>query len=207
MVTRLPFLKCLDRSQPHTFLKPVKRINEGQDVLLFHVSEGYRDIITFLSQLNHAMFPSINHDGTVFFELGSPAVDFSPVIVQLRHLLGDLESLMDEAPPATGPRRFGNVSFRTWCGLLEDRGPELLRKYLPDTVLSFNQTGHGEPLAELEGYLNGSFGSSQRLDYGTGHELSFLAFLGCIWKLGGFPGDTAAPGDAERAIVLGVIDR
>ncbi|KAK5277966.1 Serine/threonine-protein phosphatase 2A activator 1, partial [Cryomyces antarcticus] len=50
----------------------------------------------------------------------------------------------------------------------------------------------------------GSFGSAQRLDYGTGHELSFLAFLGCIWKLGGFPRTEA--GVEERGVVLGVIE-
>jgi serine/threonine-protein phosphatase 2A activator len=31
--------------------------------------------------------------------------------------------------------------------------------------------------AELKEYLLGSFGSPQRLDYGTGHELSFVAFI------------------------------
>ena len=40
-------------------------------------------------------------------------------------------------------------------------------------------------------------------DYGTGHELSFLAFLGGIWKLNGFP--KTDPGVEERAIVVGVI--
>lgn len=38
-------------------------------------------------------------------------------------------------------------------------------------------------------YLLGSFGSPQRLDYGTGHELSFAAFLCGIWVLGGFQPD------------------
>jgi serine/threonine-protein phosphatase 2A activator len=37
---------------------------------------------------------------------------------------------------------------------------------------------------ELAPYLAGSFGSAQRLDYGTGHELSFLAFLCALYQLG-----------------------
>jgi serine/threonine-protein phosphatase 2A activator len=37
------------------------------------------------------------------------------------------------------------------------------------------------------------------LDYGTGHELSFLAFLACLSKIKAF-----APGE-ERAIVIGVV--
>jgi hypothetical protein len=40
--------------------------------------------------------------------------------------------------------------------------------------------------------------------YGTGHELSFLAFLGGIWKLNGFP--KTDPGVEERAIVVGAPD-
>jgi serine/threonine-protein phosphatase 2A activator len=50
----------------------------------------------------------------------------------------------------------------------------------------------------------GSFGSAQRLDYGTGHELSFVAFVACLWKLGFF--NDAKQGDMEREIVLNVIE-
>ena len=33
---------------------------------------------------------------------------------------------------------------------------------------------------ELEGYLLDSFGNATRLDYGSGHELAFAAFLCCL---------------------------
>ena len=57
---------------------------------------------------------------------------------------------------------------------------------------------------ELGAYFLGSFGSPERLDYGTGHELSFLAFVAAIWKLNGFAPSNG--GNEERGIVIGVID-
>ena len=36
---------------------------------------------------------------------------------------------------------------------------------------------------ELAVYLTESFGNSVRIDYGTGHELSFVIFLMCLFKI------------------------
>lgn len=38
-------------------------------------------------------------------------------------------------------------------------------------------------LPELSFHFVSSFGSAQRLDYGSGHELSFLAYLTCLCRL------------------------
>ncbi|KAK3402204.1 Phosphotyrosyl phosphate activator protein-domain-containing protein [Sordaria brevicollis] len=175
-------------------------------------------------------------------------------IRKLQELLREVEAIIDEAPPDPGPRRFGNVSFRTWHKLLEERAEGLLRKYLPrgvlrwETITNDDQEGEvkkeeergvkeedeegadtetegdgdGEsdkktneqkqqevvgPLEELKAYFLGGFGSAQRLDYGTGHELSFMMFLGGLWKLGGFEGEeNDEDGEVERRIVLGVVE-
>ncbi|KAK3342497.1 Phosphotyrosyl phosphate activator protein-domain-containing protein [Neurospora tetraspora] len=165
-------------------------------------------------------------------------------IQKLQRLLKKVEAIIDEAPPDPGPRRFGNVSFRTWYKLLESRADGLLREYLPGGVLRWEGAGttkeerqnkeeeegtetetetetEGEsdkktneqkpevvgPLEELKAYFLGGFGSAQRLDYGTGHELSFMMFLGGLWKLGGFEGEeNDEDGEVERRIVLGVVE-
>ncbi|KAK0254984.1 Serine/threonine-protein phosphatase 2A activator 1 [Friedmanniomyces endolithicus] len=196
---------ALDRLPPeaaHIFSTPTKRIHSGDDLSYFLSSTAYRDLTVWLLQLNRSMFPTKTSDGTLHtYSLTSPPT-YSENIDNLRSMLGTLASLVERAPPSTGPRRFGNVAFRDWHRLAESESDALIRKHLAPSI----QDCTGDDLSrstalvdELKAYLMGSFGSAQRLDYGTGHELSFIAFLGCVWKLGAF-----VDGE-ERSIVIGVI--
>lgn len=208
----LPSLESINPSQQHTFIKPSKKINEGQHVSEFLTSLAYRDIMTFILQLNRSMVPlKINHQErgsrkAQQWPLNSDVVEFSEPTRRLQLLLSKLDSIIDEVPPDTGPRRFGNISFRTWFQVLESRISDLLCDCLPQDLLRKGADNEDSVTAQLEltAYFLGSFGSAQRLDYGTGHELSFIAFLGCLWKLGCFP--KADPGVEERGIVLGVVE-
>lgn len=200
-------LAVLDPSEPHTFVEPTKKIHESQDVSAFLTSKAYSDIMTFILQLNRAMFPTKLPDGTIqTWPLGSEDVQYSAPVRQLQGLLSKVEDIVQEVPPDTGPRRFGNISFRRWHEVLASRASDLLRECLPAELLDRpSPTSEGVTAeAELKAYFLGSWGSGQRLDYGTGHELSFLAFLGAIWKLNGFP--QSEFGVEERALVLGVIE-
>lgn len=177
---------------------PCKRINDGDDLNFFLASTAYRDIKIWLLQLNRALFPvqdELGHTSPCTIDSPPP---YSSVVTSLRSLLQELDDLLSQAPPDTGPRRFGNVAFRGWYRLAEDKADSLLEEYLGHILLtsSHDPTVH---VTELKAYLLGSFGSAQRLDYGTGHELSFLAFLACLSKI-----DAFAAGE-ERAIVVGVI--
>lgn len=197
--TLIPGLELLAPSTNHTFIRPAKQINSGPDVERFLASKAYRDICTWVVQLNRALCPRKDATkGTQIFTLSAPRND-PEIVTSLRDLLEELESHISEAPPDSGPRRFGNISFRRWHEILEVRAECLLREYLPRGVLD------GGSMVELRAYFVGGFGSSQRMDYGTGHELSFVAFLGCLWKLGGFKGSNE-DGEVERSVVLGVIE-
>lgn len=203
-------LALLDASKPHPFAVPIKKINEGHHVSTFLASRAYHDILTFLMQLNAAMFPRYMQDSNETlervqtWELDSPHVSYSATVKRLSQLLDDLDKIIDEVPPDPGPRRFGNASFRKWNEIVASRSPALLQLHLPADVLDRQSATVATARSELESYLLGAFGSAQRLDYGTGHELSFLAFLACIWKLGGFK--RTSSGDEERGIVLGIIE-
>ena len=232
-----PILPILSSPSHHAFQAPVKKIHTGPDVQSFLTSTAYRDIGLFVLQLNRALCPRKHVLGNGrevarTFTLDTVSEAKLPASVRnLRMLLRRVEEFMDEAPPDEGPRRFGNVSFRVWYGLLEGRVDGLLgggflkidhdeRKAGKDKIEAKNEEGVGKEAAqeddekeekvpgledELRAYLLGAFGSPQRLDYGTGHELSFLAFLGCLWKVGYFQ-DGTPEGEIERNIVLGVFE-
>jgi serine/threonine-protein phosphatase 2A activator len=196
--TQVRSLRKLEDPASHTYSKPVKKIHDGSDVSFFLTSFAYRDIMTLMMQLNHAMIPrKVIVDGESHvrsWPLGTSDVQYSSPVLKIRSLLSKLDALIAEAPPDTGPRRFGNVSFRKWYSLVEAQVVGLLTDILDPSL---------QPaLPELEQYLLGSFGSPQRLDYGTGHELSFLAFLGSLWKIGFF--ETSASEEEERGIVTGI---
>ncbi|KAF2196592.1 serine/threonine-protein phosphatase 2A activator 1, partial [Delitschia confertaspora ATCC 74209] len=208
-------LQPLQHKSDHKFIVPSKKIHDGDDVTFFLTSKAYSDIMSFIFQLNTAMFPrTIQSNGSgphpfstsvKCWTLKDPDVTFSPVIQSLAKLIEALGTIIEDAPPDTGPRRFGNISFRKWNDIVKERMSQLMDQYLPAEILALGtENGLVSAKTELEAYLLGSFGSSQRLDYGTGHELSFLAFLGCLWKLGAFP--DSEDGEQERAIVLGVIE-
>ncbi|KAF2670582.1 Phosphotyrosyl phosphatase activator [Microthyrium microscopicum] len=200
---RRPRLTILSTNQRLAFQTPVKKINDGNDVQFWLQSKAYSEVMTFLLQLNIAMFPVEGPPSSTT----SPI--FSETITKLQNLISKLSDYIDEAPPDPGPRRFGNISFRRWYEIVELRINNLLLESLPKTVVSSHSAAdaHSSALNELEMYLMGSFGSPQRLDYGTGHELSFLAFLAGIWKLEGFAfaEESHTEGDIERQIVVGLI--
>jgi len=178
-------------------LAPCKRINDGDDLNFFLASTAYRDIKIWLLQLNRALFPTKDEQGNISVCTLDTPPNFSPVISSLNALVRDFEELLAQAPPNTGPRRFGNVAFREWYRLAEEQADALLEKHLGPSLKK--HANDPTVLVELKAYLLGGFGSALRLDYGTGHELSFLAFLACLSKI-----DAFAPGE-ERAIVIGVV--
>jgi serine/threonine-protein phosphatase 2A activator len=194
--TQIATVLTIDDVANHAFTVPSKKINDGDDLNFFLASQAYHDITTWLLQLTRASFPTLTATGDVLpVRLHDDTLVASHDIHHVKGLLDRLDGMIDNAPPSTGPRRFGNVAFRNWHTLMEQSADELLRSLFdPDDPL--RESGFCD---ELKPYLLGAFGSAPRLDYGTGHELSFLAFLCCLWKT-----DKFRTGD-ERAIVIGII--
>lgn len=204
----IPLLQVEPASSRPSPQVPAKCINDGDDLTFFLRSTAYTDIMTWILQLNRSMVPQ-KHDheskAVDTWPLKSPKIPISPNVAKLKQLIESLDALMDNAPPQSGPRRFGNAAFRTWYGSAQEAVPALLSDALSQDVWGRARSDAELTLLkeEVAAYLLGSFGSPERLDYGTGHELSFLAFLACIWKLGGFT--QTEPGVEERGIVVAII--
>lgn len=54
---------------------------------------------------------------------------------------------------------------------------------------------------EIVQYLCEGFGNATRIDYGTGHEMAFLMFLCCMFKIGAFTQDD------KVAVVIKIFNR
>jgi serine/threonine-protein phosphatase 2A activator len=61
---------------------------------------------------------------------------------------------------------------------MSQKAEEELQKVLPENK--------HPAVVEIGPYLVEAFGNDTRIDYGTGHEMSFLFFLCCLFKIGAF---------------------
>ena len=75
--------------------------------------------------------------------------------------------------------RYGNKAFKQWHARLLAELPGLLAELLPDSDVQ-------SAIIELSPYLADGFGNATRIDYGTGHETSFVAWMLAMRRLGVF---------------------
>ncbi|PNH03394.1 Serine/threonine-protein phosphatase 2A activator [Tetrabaena socialis] len=147
-----------------------KRILSADDLKRFLAGESVKGFMAFILSVNEAVAGKK--------AVGDASYSPSPAVQALCGVLTRLCALVDEVPPEEQSLRYGNPAFRTWCSRLAELAPGLLGSVLPDAVRQAS--------VELVPYLLDSFGNSTRIDYGTGHETTFVALLYCLAKLGVF---------------------
>ncbi|KAI9635752.1 protein phosphatase type 2A regulator [Dioszegia hungarica] len=120
----------------------------------------------------------------------------TPAIQHLMLILDSLMSWVEEVPTQPqSSQRFGNLAFRSYIKLVEERLPALLQSvdlppYLANQIL---------PLL----IQSSAFGHATRLDYGTGHELAFVLALWCC-VASGWVGSGEGGEDEEDELILRV---
>jgi serine/threonine-protein phosphatase 2A activator len=100
----------------------------------------------------------------------------SPVVDSILQVLEKIDAIIDDTPLNEQPQRFGNKAFATFYNRLCSKIEELLKEALP-------QKFH-KALPEISVYVMESVGNSTRIDYGSGHELSFVMFMYCLFRIG-----------------------
>jgi serine/threonine-protein phosphatase 2A activator len=133
-------------------------IQTETDLEAWKVSPGHELLERVLILVNNAVR---SHSRT-----SSPA---NPVIVSILEAFGKLRNLLEQTPPVKQSAPFSNPAFKTWHRLLTQNASDLLGGITPDPEAQF--------------YFLFSFGNPARLDFGSGHELNFLAFICCLFRL------------------------
>jgi len=105
-----------------------------------------------------------------------------------------LSAWIDEIPPETQSQRYGNKSFRTWFAKVKEVRRDSVA---PSKVFFLFATQNTTAImleilpehlhrtaVELAVYFLGAWGNETRIDYGTGHEMSFVAWMCCLELVG-----------------------
>ncbi|SCV70433.1 BQ2448_1827 [Microbotryum intermedium] len=158
---QLPTLELINdlTSSSASSVAPSRKIFTEVDMPRWTRSSAYRNIEALILRLTAAVHNT---------KIDSPR-RISPPITSIIEFLQRSASWIDEIPLEKSPQRFGNQAFRTWLAKLKENEPALSKSLLSPAQLPV--------LADLSHHFLSSFGSGQRLDYGTGHELSFLSYI------------------------------
>lgn len=150
----------------HRFVEPEKAVKNITDMAVWEKSEAYMEYTGFIAVLNESV------------KAKPLSVDckISDNVAKLLTMLDKIEAIIEMYPPIEQPQRFGNASFRNWLTEVKDQTTVLLQEAL-DSDLHL-------AIPEIKVYLAESFGNATRIDYGTGHEMCFIMFLCCIFKIG-----------------------
>jgi serine/threonine-protein phosphatase 2A activator len=151
---------------PDTWEPASKRIRTQQDVQLALKRSSLRKFVAFSISLSEAVV------GMTLSEECPLSPNGHAVIAALDRL----SQICKDTPTATHAVRYGNPAFRAWFDSMQAVAPELVYSILGDDL--------GPATIELVPYFLDSFGNRSRIDYGTGHETTFMMFLYCLFSLG-----------------------
>ncbi|CAK9141546.1 unnamed protein product [Ilex paraguariensis] len=153
-------------SLSHIFQTPTKRIHSKNDIVRLHSSDTLKNFLGFIVALSESIRTH---------KLSDPC-NLSSTVDSIISILQTLIQFIDEIPPIPQSSRYGNLSYRTWHDRMTGNAESFMLQFLPPDLHSAT--------IELVPYFTDSFGNSSRIDYGTGHETNFTAWLYCLARMG-----------------------
>lgn len=143
---------------------PQREITSNQDVQDFLASPAFAKLFAFLEQVNMTMRNK---------KISECGIHMDPSAKKIIDLMNEMRETINLYPPLQVNSRFGNPAFRQWY----DAVCKLIYERLESVVTDKHY------FVEVCEYLTHSLGNKQRIDFGTGHEAHFLAFLYCLVEL------------------------
>jgi len=208
---------------------PRRCIFDDVDMESFLESPTKAELIHFVEAMGKACASTPEQEEAPFaFDPTQPLINLPPAMACLHGSLQEMVRWVDDFPPVTGASsiRFGNPAFRTWHARLVERSdaiittilqarddkncstPELACQRGKDAASGVLRPEGDDSVRRVSPYLHDSFGHSVRLDYGTGHESSFLVFLLILSKVKCIGEESALLSLATlRAVTLSLFDQ
>ena len=167
-VPQTPVLPAPPTSESIKFEKARRRILSLKDHETFLSSSTYTLVLSWIFNLSD----SVKSKSLAFVDREKLS-DSTRCICSV---LSSVQICIDLNPPENTGSRFGNPAFR---GFHDDLVTHSSSTYA--SILKIFDKGATD---ELSTYFIQSFGSRERLDYGSGHELNFMMWLLCLYRLG-----------------------
>lgn len=151
----------------HGYFKPLRKVKAPTDVQLWLKSKAYSDILGFITALNSSV------KGKSYKFSYEVCERMQTVAAIFQFIKEDMDII-----PLEKDQRFGNKAFRVLGEKIMEKSENWIKNLLPEEMQG--------AVIELKSYFDESFGSFIRVDYGTGHEINFIAFCCCLYKIGYF---------------------
>jgi serine/threonine-protein phosphatase 2A activator len=133
-------------------------------------SQAYHELYHFVEDLGQVCKSKPN----------SSIVESSPAVKKILEIFTKMTKLVETFPPHGDNSRYGNIAFREWFGEVIKLTPD----WMTEILHTKSETIEKWELSELSAYFKESFGNNTRIDYGTGHETAFAAWMYCLLKVG-----------------------
>ena len=177
---------------------PRRYIFNDVDMKQFEISSTKKELLNFVEAMGKSCTT-----GQAPFDVQNPLTGLTTSMASLHGSLRQMCTWVDDFL-ATNPEaaRFGNPAFRLWHTRLVERSDAIITAILRarDSNMSLEEASQlgweaaggkvetqvDPGIQQVSCYLHDSFGHATRLDYGTGHESSFLVFLFVLSKVACF---------------------
>lgn len=168
-----------------SFSEPAKQINDSNISLKhFQLTKAYKRLLKY-SHKYIKIFKTKNIN-----LVSKTEKDEQTELIFQKYLFDELKAVLVLYPPISrdvAQQRFGNTAIRSFHDHLNNDGviDNILTTFLIElhklnAVDGVDEKYLSESIVEIKHYFMNAFGNRDRMDYGTGHELSFVAFLICL---------------------------